>query len=398
MSGFAGRWHARVASLFVAAAASAWTASAGAFEVVKDTAGDPVHWTTTDVDFTLDSKLTERMPDAVQAVTAAAAAWSGASGAPNLHVDASTSDGRIALDGVNTVTLAPEDFEPIGNALAVTVISYAAGTADIVDADIVISRDYSFALLPATAEPPKGALMLSNEASPGSHRHDRDELILDLQHLLAHEVGHSLGMGDTINNTDALMYAYSVAGSPSPRQPTTDDTAGIATLYPPGTLQSGMGCGQSNVAGMRPQIAECASALFLIALVVALRSRRRVRLFIPAAMALAMTLAAPARAGSAPSADSSSHASSRIITRTSRVSATGVFETTLDVTPVVCRVRSCPQQARVHVWGGTVGGITQRVGGYAVPAEGETIDVAFTGTMIDANVAEATVAPVREAH
>lgn len=394
MAGVAGRWHARVASIFVAAAASAWTASAGAFEVVKDPSGDPIHWTQTDVDFTVDSKLTERMPDALAAVTAAAAAWSGVSGAPNLHVASSTSDGRIALDGVNTVTLAPEDFAPIGNALAVTVISYAAGSTDIVDTDIVVSRDYAFAMLPATAEPPAGALTLSNEASPGAHGHDReDDVTFDLQHLLAHEVGHSLGMGDTTSDTGALMYAYSVAGSPSPRQPTSDDTAGVATLYPTGTLQSGMGCGQSNVAGTRPQGFECASALFLVALVASLRgARRRVRLFLPAGMALAMTLAAPARAWSTSSSDSTAQVASRIVSRTSRVSASGVFETLLDVAPVACRARSCPQQARVHVWGGTVGGITQRVGGYAVPAEGETIKVAFTGTMLDATVAEATVA------
>jgi hypothetical protein len=393
MSGFEGRWHARVASIFVAAAASAWTASAGAFEVVKNTSGDPIHWTQTDVDFTVDSKLTDRMPDALQAVTAAAAAWSGVSGAPNLHVASSTSDGRIALDGVNTVTLAPEDFAPIGNALAVTVISSAAGSTDIVDTDIVVSRDYSFAMLPATAEPPRGALTISNEASPGARGHDRDGVTFDLQHLLAHEVGHSLGMGDTTGDTGALMYAYSVAGSPSPRQPTSDDTAGIASLYPAGTLQSGMGCGQSNVAGTRPQGFECASALLLVALVASLRgARRRVQLFLPAGMALAMTLAAPARAGSTSSSDSTAHVASRIVSRTSRVSASGVFETLLDVAPVACRMRSCPQQARVHVWGGTVGGITQRVGGYAVPAEGETINVAFTGTMLDATVAEATVA------
>jgi hypothetical protein len=261
--------------MLVAAATTVWSAGAGAFEVVKSNGGDGVHWTQPDVVFTVDPGLTERMPDAVAAVTAAAAAWSGASGAPNLHVVAGSSEGRIALDGVNTVTLAPEGFAQIGNSLAITVITYAAGTSVIVDTDIVVSRDHAFAVLPATARPPAGAPVLSNEASAGSSERAGDGVTFDLQHLMAHEIGHSLGMGDTASNTDALMYAYSMAGSPSPRQPTADDTAGIASLYPSGVLESGTGCGQSNVAGARPQIAGCASVFFLVALFAALRRRTR---------------------------------------------------------------------------------------------------------------------------
>jgi len=45
--------------------------------------------------------------------------------------------------------------------------------------------------------------------------------------------------------------------------------------------------------------------------------------------------------------------------------------------PTACRVAPCPAHVRARVWGGTVDGVTQRVGDARVPRVGDEVGVAF---------------------
>ncbi len=395
MSGFGGRRRPVVTSILAVAAVSAWSAHAGAFELKHTADGAPVHWASGSVQFIVDPTVGQHVRNGRQAVAGAAAAWSGVDGAPALVTYNGPAGGKVAVDSVNTVLVAPEGFDAVGVALAVTVLSFDPTSGNIVDADVVINRYYHFAVLAENAKPSTGAKAISNDSTSAPYAAAGKTTPFDLQHVLAHEIGHGLGLGDTVSDSTALMYAYSTPGNPMPRQPTTDDTEGIAQLYPVGaaTGPASAGCGQSNVAGSRPRAPDALASMALVAAAGAwLASRRRARVLVPIGAALVAVLGDPAPARSAwVRTESAADAKAHVVGIDSRVGAAGVFETTLELAPASCRVLSCPARARAHAWGGTVGGITQQVGEQPVPAAGDDVDVVFTGAALEPDVAEAVV-------
>ena len=73
----------------------------------------------------------------------------------------------------------------------------------------------------------------------------------DLQNMLTHEVGHSLGLDHTSLDSDATMYANAVPGEVTKRQPKEDDRAGAQYLYGKGSPveDSGETTGGCSTAG-----------------------------------------------------------------------------------------------------------------------------------------------------
>src|SRR5258708_5918015 len=124
MSRFGGARRPWIHATLAAAAASVWSVSAAAFEVKTTSSGAPVHWATGQVLFTVDPGVSKRIDQGGQAISDATAAWSGVDGAPVLQTSGGSGDGEIAVDGVNTVLIAPRQFGGVGDALAVTVLSY----------------------------------------------------------------------------------------------------------------------------------------------------------------------------------------------------------------------------------------------------------------------------------
>jgi hypothetical protein len=144
-------------------------------------------------------------------------------------------------------------------------------TGLIVDVDIVINGEHPFAVLPATARAPKGAVPVSTEGGPHSSTSHAE---FDLQHVVAHEVGHALGLGDDQTDKSAAMYAYTMPNDASLRGPASDDADGLEAVY--GAMSaSPSGCGQSNLAGSRPRAAKWDSAVTLLAVAAAWWGRRR---------------------------------------------------------------------------------------------------------------------------
>lgn len=181
--------------------------SAGAFQLKQAAHGQTVHWGGPTMTFVVDPSVEAAVPGGAAAVASALAAWSGVSGAPTLVVTAGPGGGKAAVDGVNTVLLAPEGFAPAGAALAVTLVTFDDETGEILDADIVVNGAYAFAVLAAGARsegatpmPVEGATSIV--ATAGT---------FDLFHVLAHETGHALGLGDT-GDDNAVMYAYTTPG------------------------------------------------------------------------------------------------------------------------------------------------------------------------------------------
>jgi hypothetical protein len=157
-----------------------------------------------------------------QALSTASIAF--AEGAPTA---ATTKPGYDAVNLVSTF-LTQAEFDALGaNALAVTVVSSAAegGFVDqfnrpvdfagqILDADIVFNPSILFS---------------TNSVTPA----DR----IDLQSVATHEIGHLLGLDHT-TLLSSVMFPTVIVGANFPRTLSTDDMAGVSTLYPSGQFGS----------------------------------------------------------------------------------------------------------------------------------------------------------------
>jgi hypothetical protein len=381
-----------------AAMIAAATHDAAAFDIKHTSGGQPVHWNASQVDYVVDPSVERRVPGGAAAVSIAVRGWSHEAGGPALTTSVGAGEAKPGLDGQNSVILAPLGFAAAGDALAVTVTSYDNTSGNIVDSDIVINGLHAFAVLDATARPASGAYPIATDGPS-----DDDDTLrpapFDLVHVVSHEVGHTLGLADENDDHTSLMYAFTAPGDASIRAPSNDDIDGVDALYGgEGSAGSsrGAGCGQSSVAGSRTRPAD---AWFVLALVVGaavrLASPRRarvvVRISLPLGGALVALLACPNPARSAtPGPTFAADAIARVATAsTSNVG--GLFQTTLDLVPTACKHDPCPARARVQAWGGTLGGITQRIGGgIEMPAVGEVVDIAFVGGAPDSS--EASVA------
>jgi hypothetical protein len=386
----AGRLCRAAAVAYVTVLTLTGSSSAEAFNLKHTSSGLVVRWAVPSVAYVADPRLNEAVPGAADAVARAAQSWSGVAGAPTLSAATGAVSSMPAIDGTNSV-LFLHDFDAADGALAVTIVSLDEATGHILDTDIVVNADHAFAVLPASARASSNSPLVSTEGSS----HGGSSQVFDLTHVMAHEVGHSLGLADESANAAALMYPYTRAGDASVRAPGSDDVSGIDQAYAGADLSSGaaQGCGGgASVAGRRSLNVSSAVGLFLIVAGGWLVSRRWRRGLAPVALAFAAFLLHPARAQSA--SPSAVEATAQVTMVTTQIT-NGVFQTTLDLVPRTCQVAVCPAHATAHIWGGTMGGITQQVGENVVPALHDEVDIAFQTAPRDLASSAAVVLAVR---
>ena len=371
---------------------------AHAFVVKKTSKGELVHWDTRTVDYTFDPSVDQNVQDAVSATTRAMSSWSGTVGAPDLQghpasavVDAPTKPG---FDQKNGVFFMPDGYAPAGRALAITVLTYDNASGRILDADIIVNGAYKFAVLGAPKD-----VAAQQTVTTGAHPSNTDgithvdepatstDTVYDLHHVVAHELGHSLGMNDELERKDALMYRYSSPNDASLRAPATDDIEGLAELYSTKLEASGNGCGNATVAPKKPSLAASHFAMvatlgFLFFLILRGRSDRRARLAFVVAAAVATYAMLPSITKDGGNVAKASElapgqARAKVLTASSSMED-GLIKTTYKLATTVCRTATCPKLGTGVAWGGTVGNITQEVGGQFAPATGDDVDVSFT--------------------
>ncbi len=398
MSGSGGR-RAIVCVLF-AAAIGAVTHAAAAFELKQDSHGQPLHWGAAEVSYVIDPSVEKRISGGSAAVTSAVGVWSSAGGAPALSTSVGPGGAQPGLDGQNSVILAPDGYAPAGQALAVTVTSYDDDTGAIVDSDIVINGVYTFAVLDASERAASGTKSISTDGAANADG-STGSIPFDIVHVASHEVGHTLGLADEDADPSALMYAFTMPDDASIRAPSSDDILGVTADYQAAAAPGpGAGCGQSSVAGSRTRRGDAWAAMLVVGAVgLRVASRRRARtaarVAVPGAMALLAWLAWPGPAHSAMEMPGDA------VARVANLSTSnhgGLFETTLELVPSACRHDPCPQHVTAHAWGGTLGGITQRIGVGVVPSVGDSVDIAFLGVTQEQSEAaslEAAVIAVR---
>jgi hypothetical protein len=385
------RLRSAAAFACTALALSVVPASARAFALKHTDSGQLVKWAEASVPYVVDASVGEAVPWGANAVSGALAAWSGIEGAPVLS--SAPGPGRVAIDGRNSIVYVPGGFAPAGGALAITLVSFDESTGDIVDTDVVINGQHSFAVLAPGARPGPDGVPVPTD-TPGEEGAQSDGASFDLQHVLAHETGHSLGLADVRDQPSALMYAFSMPGDASNRAPRPDDVDGLAEIY--GGSAPHAGCGSAAVGGARSRAGDWLAFLALL-LGATTIARLRARPVVVRASQLVMRKRGPGRAlrwpmcvGLAALAGHSRAARSEPgavppvadfvgdVTAVSTRDAGGVLETIVDVAPTACRGGSCADAVPVRAWGGTLGGITQQVGDLPAPRLGDRVAAAFS--------------------
>ncbi len=326
---------------------------ADAYVLKKTTNGELVRWSETKIALAVDSSVTHADANAADAVRAGADHWNQkATGAPYVNVTDSTKSLEPGYDHVNSV-LFRESFAPAGKAIAVTVLTYDDKSGEIVDADIVISGKYEY--------------NTSEQIEAGRY---------DLRHVVAHELGHSLGLGDEAALEDALMFGYTKSGDVSRREPSEDDIEGVTAIYAnqPGASASG-GCN----AAMGSRGATGPYALGLLFGVVFYGVARRKNRFLAATpLAIAAFTGFAAQAAPEPSTDvRSAHYVTAEVTKSESSWQGGMLRTRIVLAPKGCAA-DCPSEIVEEIWGGHKDGFIQEIAGEQVPEQGESVKLSMS--------------------
>jgi hypothetical protein len=237
--------------------------------------GLPVRWSMPRVPLRIDPTLGGDAAAALEAGRIAFAAWGGIPNVPTLALEGEAQRAPgFASSGSNENGVYQVASLPIGGtALAVTVSTYRQDDGILLDADILVKDSRDVRLL---------------DAMPAR----RDRRRYDLASLLAHESGHVLGLGESMDDASATMWPRLALGDTSARTIEADDEAGVRAIYAETVLEEegaaptggpallGAGCGVARRAARAPGIdlGRGASAVMVVALLgLAFRARGRKR-------------------------------------------------------------------------------------------------------------------------
>jgi Matrixin len=348
--------------------------SASGFELQRTKGGHDVRWEASAVELAIDPSLLTLAYGTADALHDAARAWSGVGGAPAIHVTHGAGGDAIGAVGRNVAFFVPGGYAPANGALAITVVAFDE-SGRIVDADIVVSGAYRFGVLGTDARGHGSTVVPSDATEPTSNAAALDAGdTFDLGHVLAHEVGHVLGLADG-GDTAAVMYRMTAPNDASRRAPNADDVAGAHALY----ASTPSGCAGASVSPAPPD-ADASRAALLVAvaaaLFVALRGRPRVRAALVLALAAALVLRTPRVA----KGDFPARGQARAHVLAAHVDARGpLLATRLALAVDECRVARCPPRVESIVWGGRQGNLTQVVGHAPPPEVGDVVELARVG-------------------
>jgi hypothetical protein len=230
---------------------------AAAYTLKQTETGAPVRWAQPRIALRVDTAMRSRFRhgDAEAAVSLAVEAWRGYPGVPDIVVERGEPGPRgfhpRSARQSHGVYLVPEaEWTDDPHLLAVTVTTYEESTGRVVDADILVNDAHRFALLGE------------------DRRRGRPERAFDLASVLAHEVGHVLGLGES-EVPDATMWSRTRRGEVDQRTLELDDEDGVIALYarsPDDGSSAPAGCSAVPLAPRRgPAVALLAGVLLAVA-------------------------------------------------------------------------------------------------------------------------------------
>lgn len=266
----------RLRTLLASALGIALSATtADAYQLKTTAGGDPVRWPAgaVDIDLSLGGGPAHIRKDrATAAAVGAFDAWA-AELAPWVEVRIAPPESSplpTAADALNVVRWVVDEDDPERDpeALATALVTYRTADGAITDADIVINAvDHGWTV-----------------AASGCAE------VYDLQNVLAHEVGHFLGLSHEAERREATMYPRAGRCEVTKRDLDDDDRDAIATLYGamPSPEQALAGCSAGGASG------GAAGLVLVLLATAALRRRSGARLGL---LALALGWPAAADAG-----------------------------------------------------------------------------------------------------
>lgn len=241
---------------------------ARAYTVKKTETGSTVRWHVDRIPFRIDRSFEYMVEGAdIQLATEIALdAWRGLPGVPDLLLK----EGDPGPQGFN-----PDDRRENGSLyylenwpfspsqLAVTVTTYEEATGRLLDVDILVNGAHPFAVLaerfgeepvddgtgsgpPDPEHPDYHPAAASAEDMFGGERGTPSPY--DLAGVLTHEVGHSLGLGESEDDIEATMWPRIGRGETHQRTLSGDDESGAETAYAGAPLSPTGGCGGATVA------------------------------------------------------------------------------------------------------------------------------------------------------
>ncbi len=350
-------------SALAAACALAATSSAHAYVLKKTPSGGIVHWNAVEATLLVDPSVDQAERRARDAIQKAADAWNAQDAqAPRIRVARADAPRDPGFDKVNAIFYRPT-FAPAGTAIAVTVVSYEQAGGTILDADIVLTGRYTYS---------------------ASDEVERDHY--DLVHVVGHEQGHWLGLGDENQLPGVLMFSATKSGQTLLRAPSDDDLAGVSAIYE-GRTPSAPAAATPGCSTARTASGGLASALFGLGLVLAVRRRRGAWL---AVSMLGLVTLAPGASAQAATVEGEDDIQGSV--RTAALDAVvlgrtatwegGLLRSEVRVRPSSCADAShsptheCDRELHFQMWGGEKDGIVQQVGEASVPEPGLPVRLA----------------------
>lgn len=320
---------------------SCWLGFAGS-AAGKPSEGNGAHgarWTEGVVRIAVERNLDAAAPDAFEELIRAISTWQSVDATLPTLVAERVGKTKLGFSpkgpNVNTVRYEARGSKLAKGALAITIITFDQHRGVILDADIIVNGEHRFGVVEKMSD---AELRLN----------------YDLQNVLAHEMGHFLGLGEEYEVRTATMYAYSMPGETIKRDLDDIDLENVMVLYEtePGSSEAvGCAAGASIVGGLAGYDGYWWAIVGAGAVATALARRRALRSSLVGVGALLLV--------------SGAWFSQREPAQLAEVSALqsrwedGVIVSTATLRPADCP--TCPSQ-RVEVLGGTIGNISQKVG------------------------------------
>jgi len=217
-------------ALLAALGCMATQSTAHAYMLKTTKTGQRVRWSDDAVTMRVDPKLEAMFgkEEVRSALAMATDAWRGLPGVPPIRVSEEAAPGYRQLERTNGIyVMDPWPFPK--EQLAVTVSTYATN-GRMLGADILVNPETAYALL------------ADGEDHSGMRQHD-------LAAVLTHEMGHVLGLDESLDDETATMWPYIRAGEVHQRTLADDDELGVIEAYAGAAPSQPMGCGQASVVG-----------------------------------------------------------------------------------------------------------------------------------------------------